>query len=378
MNVGIDIGSLVYQRGVSRYTSNVIQALLEHTKSDVFLFGSSFRQRTFLKSYAQRMQKAWGDRVDSQILSLPPSVLEKIWRFVRRPQFASSAPLDVFHSWDWLQPPDFGVPIVSTIHDVAMLRFPESAHPGILAAHQKSWDILKERRAQIIAVSYTTKKDLVELLDWDPSDITVIYEALPQEVFHVSDELTDELTQKYLQHFKLDKPFMLCVGTREPRKNLTKTIQAWQQFSHDFDLVVVGETGWDDSQQAAGEGVKFLGRVSDRALAALYSEAELFLYPSLYEGFGLPILEAFHYAVPVVTSDNSGMKEVAGNAAVLVQPEDVDSIATGIKTVLNEHESQRQLRIQKMIIRQQHFTWRRTAQETLQVYTKAHDMQTAV
>jgi len=372
MQVGIDIGSVIYHRGVSRYTTNLIQGLLENSRIGLGLWGSSLRQKKELEKYVQKMSTAFPHRVEQAIVQLPPTLLDLSWRFLKKPLISDQLPnIDVFHSWDWLQPPDTNVPLVSTIHDLAILKFPSSAHAKILAAHQRSWQILKQRNAQIIAVSQTTKKDLIELLNWNPRNIHVIYEALPQEVMNISHHLSEEEVAKYISHFKLGRPFFFFVGTREPRKNLLRVIDAWQPFSKDFDLVIAGESGWDETQKVSQSGLHLLGKISDKALAALYSQAELFLYPSLYEGFGLPILEAFHYGLPVITSHNSGMKEVAGNAAELVDPEDVDSIKQAITTILQEDTQQHQKRLQKMIIRLHMFDWKRTALETLQVYRLA-------
>jgi glycosyltransferase involved in cell wall biosynthesis len=141
----------------------------------------------------------------------------------------------------------------------------------------------------------------------------------------------------------------------------------------EVELIIAGEEGWDETTKLSksGKQPRFLGRVSDKELAVLYSEAELFIFPSLYEGFGLPILEAFYHGVPVVTSNVSALPEVAGNAAELVDPMSVDSIRKGIETVLNEDREAQQKRMQRMIIRLQLFSWRKAADETIRVYRKA-------
>src|SRR6185369_15571845 len=123
----------------------------------------------------------------------------------------------------------------------------------------------------------------------------------------------------------LSRPYLLFVGTREPRKNLNRLIKAWQPLSNNFDLIFAWEAGWDEMAQTLNQHVRFLGKVSAQELAVLYGEAEIFVYPSVYEGFGLPILEAFYHGTPVVTSNVSSLPEVAGNAAELVEPHSVES-----------------------------------------------------
>lgn len=375
MRVGIDITSLIYQRGVSRYTRNLIYALLGK-QVDLSLFGYSWQQYGWLKQEAAALV-ARQPNAEVQVHRLPPKLIELLWRFHQKPVASSLPNLDVFHSWDWLQPPDTSFPLVSTIHDLAMLKFSEAAHPSILKHHQKSWKVLKERQAHLIAISRSTKKDIVEHLGYPPYLVHVIYEALPLEVHAVNQTLSEERYDQLKAQLQLDKPYIFFVGTREPRKNLERLIQAWEPLAHDFQLIIAGDSGWDATsdnhkyQALQAQGLRFLGRVSDEALSVLYAEAAVFAFPSLYEGFGLPILEAFHHGTPVVTSNCSGMLEVAGNAAELVEPESVASIRKGLTNVLSETIPDQKKRLQRMIIRQQMFSWEQVATQTIKVYKQA-------
>jgi len=380
MNIGIDISSLIYGRGVSRYTSNLVRALLKQKNINLTLYGSSWRQKRVLKTKAEQLLKKnkSGSKHNLYLQSYPPSLQAFLWQFGFNKIKQNLPKIDIFHSWDWLQPPDKDLPLVSTIHDLAILKFPEYAHPKILKAHQKSWKILRERQAQIIAVSRATKKDIVEILRIPSWQVHVIQEALPAEVKQISENLSEDDYQLIKKRLKLDKPFILFVGTREPRKNLDLLIRAWMPLAKDYELIIAGESGWDETSskkfKAPSDKLKFLGRVTDSELSVLYGEASLFAYPSLYEGFGLPILEAFYHGTPVVTSNVSSMLEVAGNAAELIEPESVQSIRQGIEKVLNESISEQQKRLQRMIIRLQMFNWDRVAKETIKVYEKAIDL----
>lgn len=370
MKIGIDITAILYNRGVSRYTKNLVRAL-QKTPNNLYLFGYSFRQKNRLEEIAFNLNS---NEEQNKILPYPQSLLSAFWRF-GFPKVTSYFPeIDVFHSWDWLQPPDKNIPLVSTIHDLAILKFQDTAHPKILKAHQRSWQELANRKAQIIAVSNATKRDIVELLGYPAYKITVVHEALPEEFKKVSASLTDEKAEMIIKKLQLTRPYILFVGTREPRKNLERLVEAWQPLAKDFDLLIAGDKGWDELEDKVKKhqySPRFLGGVSDHELAVLYMEASIFAYPSLYEGFGLPILESFHYGTPVVTSNNSGMLEVAGNACELVDPFDVQSITKGMQKVLSENLDEQRKRLQRMIIRQQMFDWKNVANQTLAVYKKA-------
>jgi glycosyltransferase involved in cell wall biosynthesis len=374
MKIGIDITPAIYRRGVSRYTVNLAKNLSKEKEISLSLFGSSLREKDYLKKVAAEILANPANKAETAILSLPQQLLEKMWEFGISPVSKKLSNIDLFHSWDWMQPPDKNIPIVSTIHDLAILKFPKTAHPKILKSHQKSWDKLKKNKSHIIAVSRTTKKDIMKYLGYPSYMVHVVHEALPEEFKSVSDSITEEIALNIKNKLKLDKPYILFVGTREPRKNLAKLIEAWQPLSKDFELIIAGSEGWDQIEEKSKKfksHPRFLGRVSDKELSVLYSYASVFAYPSLYEGFGLPILESFYLGTPVLTSNNSGMMEVAGNAAELIDPNSVEDITKGLKKILNETKSEQQKRLQRMIIRQQMFSWSKVARETIDVYKRA-------
>lgn len=377
MKIGIDISSLTYQRGVSRYTGDLVKALVKEKNTELFLYGSSMRQQKILKTELRKvLRNVTPDRYDLCLQNFPPSFLAKLWQFGLNPISKQFPHLDVFHSWDWLQPPDKNIPLVSTIHDLAIIRYPEVAHPKVLKMHQRSWQILRDREAQIIAVSGSTKNDILRYLEIPEKNISVVHEALPTQVAEISQELADkpDLVAFIKQKLKLNKPYLLFVGTREPRKNLARLIQAWLPLANDYQLIIAGEQSWDGSEQISkNPNLRFMGRVNDYELAVLYHQSELFVYPSLYEGFGLPVLEAFAHGVPVVSSDIPAIREVAGNAAELCNPLDEKAIRQAIEKVLNEKKLDSEQRMKKMIIRLQLFNWQKTALQTLAVYQKAID-----
>jgi len=374
MKVGIDITSLLYNRGVSRYTANLVRALNQQSGVSISLYGSTFSQQTRLRSLTQQL----GPVSQTIIQPYGPKLQNLLWNWLRFNPIQKVLPkIDVFHSWDWIQPPDRNLPLVSTIHDLAILRYPETAHPEVLKMHQRAWKRLKDQEAEIIAVSRSTKKDIVEFLEINPQKIHVIYEALPTEMRQISEQMVEETYLQLKTKLELPEKYALFVGTREPRKNLIRLIEAWLPLATELHLVIVGEKGWDETssptlQKALNHPhLHFLDRVNDQELVVIYSEATVFVYPCLYEGFGLPILEAFYHGVPVVTSNVSAMVEVAGNAAELIDPLSVESLRSGIEKILNERLSDQQKRLQRMVIRLQMFDWNRVAKDTVGVYQRA-------
>jgi glycosyltransferase involved in cell wall biosynthesis len=375
MKIGIDVSSLPYQRGVSRYTSDLVRALAAEKNTELFLYGSSLRHLRLLASELRNtLKNILPDKYQVQLDYFPPSILDKLWKIGLLPIKSRFPEVEVFHSWDWLQPPDKKLPLVSTIHDLAIIKFPQVAHPQVLKMHQAAWLKLRQRQAHIIAVSQATKLDILRYLEIPSQRVHVVYEALPTQVATISQELAKrpDLMASIKQRLDLSQPYLFFVGTREPRKNLKRLIQAWLPLAKDYQLIIAGEESWDDSAKiTTNPNLRFLGRVNDFELAVLYHHAEAFVYPSLYEGFGLPILEAFSHGVPTIAADIPALREVAGNAATLVNPEDEQSIRQGIENTLNENKADGDARMKKMIIRLHLFSWQKTAQATLAVYQQA-------
>ena len=377
MHVGIDVSALPYGRGVSRYTQNVVRALAARGGIELSLFGSAWHHAASLRKQCAQLQKRYPRVIrQTKVLHQPEKIHELFWSRLGMQPIQQELPgVDVFHTWDWLQPPDTHLPLVSTIHDLAILKFPDTAHPKVRQMHERSWQVLRKRDAEIIAVSHATKKDVVELLGFPAHRVHVVHEALPQEVVAVEEALTEEDAEQLKARMRLFRPYILFVGTREPRKNLARLIEAWLPMAKDFELIIAGETGWDDSavlgKALKNPALRFLGRVSEQELAVLYGEAEVFVYPSLDEGFGLPVLEAFYHGTPVVTADVPALREVAGNAVEYVDPFSIEGIRRGIEKVAGEKKEAQQRRLQQMIIRLQLFRWERVAEETVQVYKQA-------
>lgn len=331
MHIGIDVSSVIYGTGVSRYTANLVRAMaaLPNDELKLSLFGTSLRSHDKLRHFVRSLDQA---HIDSTLWYLPPNLLAYIVAkgWVAAPRLGSGAGL--FHAWDWYLPRSGGSKTVMTVHDLALFRDDaQSAHPQIRDRHLKVLERGISQQTHVIAVSEATKLDLIELFSYPENLIRVIPEALPEEQrLVVSAERADELVSRAVG----TRPYMLIVGTQEPRKNIPAMVEAWSAYKDEYDLVLVGKSGWE--RLDVQEGMHLLGYVEGEMLAALYLRASVFLYCSLYEGFGLPILEAFFHNTPVVTSNTSSMPEVAGQAAVLVDPGSRESIVLGIERALNQ------------------------------------------
>ena len=376
MKVGFDLSAIIYHRGVSRYTSNLFAALTQIDDLELFAYASAGRGQRVLQTDLQKLAQELTPEKQKQfwqnlcVQKIPPKLNYWLWHQLKINPIKNSLPaIEVFHSWDYLQPPDKNLPLVSTIHDLAILKNPQLAHPEILRHHQQAWRILRQQNAHIIAVSQATKKDVIELLGFPEDHVHLVYEALPKEQM-ISDVTADTIEQTKTK-FNLQKPFFLFVGTREPRKNLDRLIAAWQPLKEKVDLVLVGAHGWDEPTAKAPQ-LKILPPVSNQELAALYRGAVALTYPSLDEGFGLPILEAFYYQTLVMTSAKIATSEIAGDAAFLVDPLDIAAMTTCLTTILNLKTADKKIWQMKMATQLAKFSWTKAAQETARVYQQAY------
>jgi glycosyltransferase involved in cell wall biosynthesis len=267
--------------------------------------------------------------------------------------------VDVFHASNWTLPKTQAA-VVTTIHDLTFLKYPQEHLPYYIDAHKRQLERAKNKATAIIAVSQSTKNDLVNY-GLAADKIRVVYEAAGKIFKPVKGEA---VKKKY----QLDKPFILSVGTLEPRKNLDRLIEAWQKLDNRPELVIVGKFGWGEGIKPI-KGVRLMGFVPDEDLPRFYSAAKAFVYPSLYEGFGLPVVEALSCGCPVVTSNRSSLPEVGGEAAVYVDPESAASIAHGIEEAIKSATQLKKAGLEQA----KKFSWEKTARETLAIYKDVYD-----
>jgi glycosyltransferase involved in cell wall biosynthesis len=356
MKIAIDISQIVYGTGVSAYTKNLVENLLKiDTEDEYLLFAGALRRKNdILAAFPQ-----------TKVFSIPPTLGDIIWNRLHIFSIDNLiGKVDVLHTSDWTEPASSAFK-VTTVHDLGPTLypqfFPKDYVRDIVKTHQNKLFWVKKESKRIIVPSESTKSDLVKW-GFDEDKIRVISEA-PSEIFKpASDESIETLKKKY----KISGKYVLGIGINV-RKNTENIIKAFDlaRAGQDLKLILVGLSKYSNIKET--RNVRMIGNVSFQELPILYSGAEALVYPSFYEGYGLPILEAFACGTPVVTSDVSSMPEVAGDAAILVDPYDVTSIADGITKALKAPKGL----IEKGFARVKEFSWDKTAKMTLGVYREA-------
>ncbi len=357
MKVAIDISQIIYGTGVSRYTKELINNLLNvDEKLSLSLFGGSLRRRQELVNFAKRLP-----RTTLKTFPIPPSVLHHLWNTLHLlPVEKIIGQADLVHTSDWTEPPS-RLPKVTTVHDLSFLKDAEYTAASVRQVHKKRLYWVAKECAKVIAVSQATKNDLLNFLDLPSDRVEVVYEG---PTMTAPSTTSPSLIEPILAKYGIKKPYFLVPGAGHPRKNIKRIIRAFESFSK-YHLVIIGKPNQSElALVKTDSNIHFTGFVADNDLPYVFSQSELLLYPSLYEGFGLPILDAFTCSVPVITSSISSLPEVAGDAAILVDPASTEQIIDGIKTALKNPDKLIALGHAQL----ESFSWKKTAKETLNVY----------
>ena len=363
--IGIDCSPLlVRSAGVKTYVFHLLKAMQAQRPESI---------RPFLAPRRPDLLHEGG-------LRLNPLQLSELIALNALPSFFANiaAPkCDVFHAANLLVKIPQRPRLTATIHDLTSWILPETHMPaGVAAEHAFAERVLK-RADGLIADSENTRQDAIRLLRISPDRIRVVHLGVPPAYSSVSPDAIARVART----LALDKPYYLCVGTIEPRKNVDILLQAWNALPSAFraahELLLVGMPGWRSEatmqrlHQANTEkqGIRYLGYVSEADLPALTAGATAFVYPSLYEGFGFPVAQAMAAGCPVITSNASSLPEVAGGSAVLIDPRSEAELMNAILRLGESPELRLQLTV-KGIERARHFTWERTAAESLQFFSE--------
>jgi glycosyltransferase involved in cell wall biosynthesis len=358
------------QAGVSRYIEYLLRYAPAELQSDETLTvyaGPDARHPARLSGFDPRVEWHWTRWPTGRV---PVRIL---WEQLAAPFLARQAQLDLIHAPVNIVPLVSGAARVVTIHDLAFLEYPEQ-YPSMQRRYLTEMTRASTRRAdRVIAVSEYTARDVAQRLDVDPERITAVPNGV--DASFVPRQGSEEL-RRFKWKNSLPADFLLFVGTLQPRKNLIGLLRAYARIPAEtrIPLYVVGGEGWmyreifdEVSSLGISRDVVFPGYAASETLPLWYSAAAACIYPSYYEGFGLPVLEAMACGVPVVTSDRTSLPEVAGDAAILVNPDDPDDIASGITMVLEDAE-RRHAMSRAGVEQAGRFTWQRTARETVAVY----------
>lgn len=357
LKIGIDISQIVYTgSGVARFTQGLVNAILQYdTSNEWIFFFSSLRQKldvSLKNSIKDKGHTLITYPFPPTLLSLANNNLHSISHIL--PTTYSLPPqTDWFITSDWTEP-KLPCKKATIVHDLVVHRFPETVHPTILKTQLKRLKIVSKESDLIFADSESTASDLKEIYDVSGSRIKVNYPG----VSHVTDDKTRP-TKEIIDKYDLHKPYILTVGKQEPRKNLEKLISAFKKTTTTAQLVIVGSHGWGDKHVAGhSHDIKFLGFVPDEDLTQLYRNASFFVYPSLYEGFGYPVIESMLAGCPVATSNNSSLGEIAGDAAIVFNPHREDEISNAIQKLFDNEQLRKEL-AKKGTERAKLYTWER-------------------
>lgn len=367
--IAIDARKL-HDYGIGTYVRNLVREYARLPGDDTYVLVCHPRDAAFVRELGPRFVP-WPDA------SANYSIREQL----TVPLDLRRARCDLFHAPHYVVSPLVGCPVVVTIHDCIHLRFPQYLPNRLAHVYARTFMSIAARRAKrIITVSQASKDDIQRYLGAPASKIDVIYNGLDARYLAPPDETA---IANVRERFLLNAPFVLYAGNIKPHKNVERLIEAFallrQDGHQDLKLLIIG----DEVSKYPGlrrlvhrhhlhTHVRFLGFVPDATLAALYRLASLFVFPSLFEGFGFPPLEAMASGTPVITSNVSSLPEVVGDAAVLVDPLDPRAIADAMARVLGDTTLRREL-IARGHARARTFTWADAAACTRAVYRAVLD-----
>ena len=368
MRIGIDITPLAGPRaGVGNYCYYLLGRLAALAPEFQFLG---------LATGLPRIDQ--GDLPGSMVyrqIRVPTRLMYRLWSVAHAPKAdVLLGGLDVYHATNYFLPPVKSARRVLTIHDMAFLARPGLCSPKITRSFAKHVPRFIEEADAVIACSESTKADILRYSKVEPAKVTVAYEAAGEDFARKDREAAAHRLSKA---YGIQGPYLLFVSTLEPRKNVPTLLRAFARLAKDIPhrLVLVGGLGWSTGpifealdKLQLGERVMQIGFVESHSdLSAFYSAADAFVFPTLYEGFGLPLIEAMTCGCPVVTSNNASVPEVTGDAALRVDAEDVEGIAAAIRRVLEDEPLRESLRA-RGIEQAAKFSWDRCARITLDVY----------
>jgi glycosyltransferase involved in cell wall biosynthesis len=369
MKIAVDSFPLTAKHisGISNYLKNVLLNLIQiDSKNEYFLYCKNpveFPKTANLKLRFGRLTK-----------ENLPSWENTVWLFTKGVWMMKKDKIDIFWGMRHMLPPILPINIkkVLTVHDIVWHYFPDTMSRYNLLVMKLLADRSIKISDHIITVSNTTAQAITDVLDIRRQKITVIYHGADQYIPLKKEDSAEYISEKY----KTNKAYVLTVSTIEPRKNLATLLMAFSKLKSDgFQLLIAGASGWKNSPiyreyEELGlteNQVKFLGYIPDEDMNKLYSGALLFAFPSFYEGFGMPALEAMACGTPVISSNTSSLPEVVGDAGILLDPDDTDLWIETIRKVIDNEEIRCNMR-EKGLVRAKLFSWKKAAVETLKVF----------
>lgn len=352
--------------GTGHYAANLTAALMQLSCHHQLLVYCNERLRDWFK------QQRNGHAAEIAGISVTSSARRIYWEQRQLNRDLSDRGVDLLHSMSFTSPWFRAVKTVVTVHDLVFRRYPETI-PVLRRSYYQALFSRSLRQADaVITPSHVVREEVLQTFVLAPESVFAIPEAVGSEFFNSADQTAVTET---LAKYGIRSPYLLTVGTLEPRKNLPTLVRAFNRLKQSdvpHQLVIAGKAGWLQDKTARDllhntADVILTGYVEQAELPALYAGADLFLFPSLYEGFGLPLLEAFAAGVSVVASDISVHREVCGDCARFVPADDDTAWANTVRTLLDDR-GERARMTQEAEKRARAFTWKKTAEKTLEVY----------
>jgi glycosyltransferase involved in cell wall biosynthesis len=381
LRIGIDISTLLNHGpdiGAGRYISNLLKNLLKIDKKNTYVLTGRYITEKHIPHIYDIKKSFAGSSVELKLYKTSQKKLD-LWDKLRFPPLELLGfKADILHCPDYMIPPTLNNNIILTIHDLAFIRFPEFNFDWFIKKYTRKVKGNTRISKKIIADSKSTRNDIVKFFGTDPGRVNVVYLAADKTFKSLAPA---RINKNILKKYRIAGRFILSVGTIEPRKNFITLIKAFNDLkqkikSFDYKLVIAGRTGWkseatyrERDRSPFRQDILFIGRVPDPDLIQIYNQAELFVYPSLLEGFGLPPLEAMSCGLPVLAFDHSSLKEVIGDAGILVPPGNDAEMEKQMLYVLKNRKIKNVLK-KKSISRSNLFSWTETAEKTLNIYYK--------
>jgi glycosyltransferase involved in cell wall biosynthesis len=373
MTICFDVSYVQHRRaGLGRLITELLPALLEQDSENAYiLHGWSYSLDV------EKLAELKKPNVTTSLAKIPGNVKRWYWTRARFPFLESLiGAFDIFHSADQFLPPLKHAKSVATVHDLASLKFPEFFDQSVLRMNA----FLEEhvhRADMIIVPSEHTKHDVIALMSV-PSERIHLVRPPVSSTFSAKPKANDAAIAK---KFALEKPYILFVGTLEPRKNVAAVIEAFNRLSATTkcELIVVGKKGWmcepilhAIENSPVNNRIRHLDFVSDDELAVLYRRAMMFVYPSFYEGHGSPVAEAMASGIPIITSANSSLREIADGVALLIDPSKPDEIAEAMHMLLDDEVRRVEMRQRGLHVVEQ-FSANAAARNVLSIYRSLYE-----
>lgn len=388
MKIGIDARSILNPEknpaiGVGHYTYQLIRNLLRIDQRNQYFLFFDYRVREkdvkkFSKPNVTVKYFPWSD-----YKKYLPGAYSEILGLAT----LSGHDLDVLHctSPDARVPMGYRGKVICTFQDLSVYKHPKYFHKGNKVKARYNRKAMATRTNNAVAVSENTKNDLKEIFQLSDEKITVINNGVDERFFMDISQPKEEIKKELAEKFRIEREYILFVGTLEPIKNVTRLVRAFKLFKenakkkglkHDYQLVLGGKKGWlagELVQTAKDTGlqddIKFLGYVEGDDLRKLLKNAELFIMPSLYEGFGMSVLEAMAAGTPTIVSNIESLKQISGDAVEYIDPLKIEEMAEKIEELIDDNKRKDLMR-KKGIQRAKDFSWEKCAEETLGVYQK--------